>query len=139
MNPFARFPLVAPTFVTVTVTAPALPAGVFAVTCVPLTTTTLVAALLPNFTVAPVEKFVPVIMTAEPPAVDPLFGATLPTVGGVASAESDHLHDPRCRRTHRRGRAIAATAVTILSSAISPSGVVSSRLMKPPPGPLVRV
>ena len=51
--------------------------------CVPLTTTTLVAAAVPNVTVAPVTKFVPVIVAAVPPAVDPLFGLTLLTVGGT--------------------------------------------------------
>jgi hypothetical protein len=66
---------------TVTVTAPALPAGVVAVICVALATTTLVAAALPNVTVAPEAKFVPVIVTDVPPAVVPLFGLTLVTVG----------------------------------------------------------
>ena len=80
MNPLARLPL-CPLTVTVTVTAPALPAGVVAVICVPLTTTTFVAAAPPNVTVAPAAKFVPVIVTAVPPAVDPLFGETLLTVG----------------------------------------------------------
>jgi hypothetical protein len=70
--------------VTVTVTAPALPAGVVAVIDVALTTTTLLAAALPNVTVAPATKFVPVIVTAVPPAVDPLFGLTLVTVGATA-------------------------------------------------------
>jgi hypothetical protein len=51
------------------------------VICVPLTTTTLLAAVLPNVTVAPDAKFVPVIVTAVPPDVDPLFGDTLVTVG----------------------------------------------------------
>jgi hypothetical protein len=70
-------------FVTVTVTAPVLPAGVVAVMVVLFTTTTFVAAALPNITVAPAAKFVPVIVTAAPPAVDPLFGLTLLTVGGA--------------------------------------------------------
>jgi hypothetical protein len=82
VNPFARFPLCAPT-VTVTVTAPALPADVVAVIVVLFTTTTFVAAALPNVTVAPVAKFVPVIVTAVPPAVDPVFGLTLLTVGAT--------------------------------------------------------
>ena len=69
---------------TVTVTAPALPAGVVAVMLVLLTTTTFVAAVPPNVTVAPATKFVPVIVTAVPPAVDPLFGLTLLNVGGTA-------------------------------------------------------
>ena len=75
MNPFVRLPLW-PLTVTVTVTAPAVPAGVVAVICVLLTTTTLVAAALPNVTVAPVAKFVPVIVTAVPPAVDPAIRLT---------------------------------------------------------------
>jgi hypothetical protein len=41
----------------------------------------LVAAVPPNVTVAPEAKFVPVIVTAVPPPVDPLFGDTLVTVG----------------------------------------------------------
>jgi hypothetical protein len=77
----ARLPLRIPKFVTVTVTAPALPAGVVAVMVVLFTTLTLVAAAVPNVTVAPAAKFVPVIVTAVPPAVDPLFGLTVPTVG----------------------------------------------------------
>jgi hypothetical protein len=48
-----------------------------------LATTTLVAAAAPNVTVAPAAKFVPVIVTAVPPPVDPVFGATLVTVGGA--------------------------------------------------------
>jgi hypothetical protein len=67
--------------VTVTVTAPALPAGVVAVIVVPFTTTTLVAAVLPNVTVAPEAKFVPVIVTAVPPEDEPLIGLILLTVG----------------------------------------------------------
>jgi hypothetical protein len=49
-----------------------------------LTTTTLVAAVLPKVTVAPVAKLVPVMVTAVPPEVDPVFGLTLLTVGGAA-------------------------------------------------------
>jgi hypothetical protein len=69
--------------VTVSVTAPAAPAGVVAVIVVLFTTATLVAAAVPNVTVAPVAKFVPVIVTAVPPPVDPLPGLTLLTVGGA--------------------------------------------------------
>jgi hypothetical protein len=48
-------------------------------------TVTLVAALAPNATaVAPVTKFVPVIVTVVPPEVAPTLGATTLTVG-VAS------------------------------------------------------
>jgi hypothetical protein len=54
---------------------------VVAVIVVLFTTTTLVAAALPNVTVAPAAKFVPVIVTAVPPATAPLLGDTLVTVG----------------------------------------------------------
>jgi hypothetical protein len=54
-----------------------------AVMVVLFTTTTFVAALLPNVTVAPAAKFVPVIVTAVPPAVGPLLGDTLATVGAT--------------------------------------------------------
>jgi hypothetical protein len=80
VNPLARLPL-CPLTVTVTVTAPAVPAGVVAVIEVPFMTTTFVAAAVPNVTVAPVAKFVPVIVIAVPPVVVPVFGDTLLTVG----------------------------------------------------------
>jgi len=80
VNPLARLPL-CPLTVTVTVTVPALFAGVAAVVVVLFTTVTLVAAVPPNVTVAPEAKFLPVIVTAVPPVVGPLFGDTLLTVG----------------------------------------------------------
>ena len=54
---------------TTILTAPALPAEVFAVIVVELVTETFVAALLPMVTVAPLTKFVPVMVTLVPPAV----------------------------------------------------------------------
>ena len=48
-----------------------------------LVTETFVAAVLPKVTVAPATKFVPVIVTLLPPAVEPLFGETPVTVGAV--------------------------------------------------------
>jgi hypothetical protein len=80
VNPFVRLPL-CPFTVTVMVTEPALPAGVVAVIVVLLVTTTFVAAALPNFTVAPDAKFVPVMVTAVPPVAGPLLGLTLVIVG----------------------------------------------------------
>ena len=64
-----------------TVTAPALPAGVVAVIVVLFTTVTPVAAALPKLTVAPDAKLAPVMVTAVPPATGPLLGLTLLTVG----------------------------------------------------------
>jgi hypothetical protein len=52
---------------------------------VALSTTTLVAGVPPNRTVAPAKKFEPVIVTAVPPATGPVGGQTPPTVGGGAS------------------------------------------------------
>jgi hypothetical protein len=69
--------------VTVTLTGPALPAGVVAVIDVLLITTTPVAAVLPKVTVAPLAKFVPVMVTTVWPSVDPLFGLTPVTVGAA--------------------------------------------------------
>jgi len=81
VNPVVRLPL-CPPIVTVTVTAPALPAGVVAVIVVLFTTVTPVAAALPNVTVAPAAKSRPVIVTAVPPATGPLFGDT-PVIKGT--------------------------------------------------------
>ena len=133
--PLARLPLAPPVLVTVTVTAPALPAGVVAVMLVLLTTTTLVAAVLPNVTAAPAAKFVPVIVTDVPPAVVPVPGLTLLTVGtGPLTAENVAI----CI-THGPDAVSVAVAlllpavVTILSSARSPSGVVMIRDVNPVP------
>ena len=83
VNPLVRLPLWPIELVTVTVTAPAVPAGVVAVIVVLLTTTTFVAAAPAKVTASPVAKFVHVIVTAVPPVVVPLFGDTLVTVGGA--------------------------------------------------------
>ena len=55
--------LVPPGVVTVTSTAPALPAGEVAVICVALLTVNEVAAVPPNFTAVAPVKLVPVIVT----------------------------------------------------------------------------
>jgi hypothetical protein len=47
---------------------------------------TLAAAVPPKLTVAPLAKFVPVIVTTAPPAVGPLAGATFVIVGAVDAA-----------------------------------------------------
>ena len=74
-------PLVASVLVTTTLTAPAACAGVVAVIEVALTTMMLVAAVPPKVTVAPVAKFVPVIVTFWPPARGPELSAIAVTVG----------------------------------------------------------
>src|SRR6266852_5745820 len=79
--PFVRLPVCVSGLVTTTFTAPAACAAVVAVICVALTTTTFVAPVPPNVAVVPVTKFVPVMVTAVPPAAAPLLGLTLPTVG----------------------------------------------------------
>src|SRR6201997_3250784 len=140
MNPLVKLPLWL-FAVTVTVTAPAACAGVVAVICVPLTTTTFVAAVPPNVTVAPATKFVPVIVTAVPPAVDPLLGATLLTVG----TGPDTAEHPAISMTQGPDLVTLAVAlllpavVTTLSSAISPFGEVMMRDVNPLPAAPVKV
>src|SRR5580658_7887717 len=102
---------------------------------VPLTTTTLVAATPPNVTVAPATKFVPVMVTAVPPAVDPLLGVTLVTVGTgpdtAANVAICMTHAPES--VNVAVALLLPAAVTILSSARSPSGDVMMREVKPLP------
>ena len=74
---------VPPAVVTATSFAPAAPAGVTAVIDVSLTTTTLVAGLTPTVTLLAPVKFVPVMVIAVPPAVDPDDGLTLVIVGAA--------------------------------------------------------
>ena len=75
--------------VTTTLTAPAARAAVVAVIDVLLTTVTPVAAVPPRLTVAPARNPVPVIVTAVPPAVVPLLGLTLVTVGAGPDAAAN--------------------------------------------------
>ena len=76
-----RVPLWVSVLVTTTLTAPAACAAAVAVIEVLLTTVTPVADVPPNFTVAPVRKPVPVMVTAVPPAVVPDAGEIEATVG----------------------------------------------------------
>ena len=84
MNPFERF-AVPSGVVSETVFAPAVPAGVTAVTVVEFKTDTLVAAVPPIVTLDVPVRFVPVIVIAVPPASAPVFGATEEIVGGDAA------------------------------------------------------
>ena len=62
--------------VTTTLFAPTDPAGVTAVMLVDETTTTLVAATPPTVMLVAPIRFVPVIVIAVPPAVEPVAGET---------------------------------------------------------------
>jgi hypothetical protein len=77
----AAVALVCPDAVTVTLAAPAGCADVVAVIDVALTTITPVAGDPPTSTVAPPVKFVPLIVIAVPPSVEPLVGLTPVTAG----------------------------------------------------------
>jgi hypothetical protein len=66
--------------VTITSTVPE-PAGAVAVIEVAEFTVKVEAAVVPNFTVLAPVKLVPVMVTEVPPAVDPVLGLTLVTVG----------------------------------------------------------
>src|SRR3982751_5472194 len=69
-----EIPRQTPASVTTTSTAPAAWAGVVAVIVVELTTITVVAATPPNVTVEGSKKLVPLIVTAVPPVIEPVFG-----------------------------------------------------------------
>lgn len=66
---------------TVTSTPPAVPLGAVAVTVVASTTVTSVAASEPKLTLVAPVRLVPVIVTLVPPAVGPVVGEMLVTVG----------------------------------------------------------
>ncbi len=82
VNPDVRF-AVPPGVVTETVLAPGVPAGVTAVTVVELTTATLVAATPPMETALVPVRFVPVMVIAVPPVIEPWFGLTDEIVGAA--------------------------------------------------------
>ena len=88
-------------FVTVTLTAPAAWAGVFAVMVVELTTTTFVAAEPPKVTVAPAWKPVPLMVTGVPPRYGPLFGVTDVTVTAGGAAVTVTFGGPRIASSRR--------------------------------------
>ena len=75
--------LVPPAVVTVTSTTPAASAGVVAVINVALFTVKLEAAVAPNFTLVAPVKPVPAMATLVLPAVEPVTGEMLVTVGGA--------------------------------------------------------
>jgi len=140
VNPLAKLPL-CPLMVTVTVIAPALPGGVVAVIVVLFTKVTPVACALPKVTVAPEAKFVPVIVTDVPPAVDPLFGLTPVTVGAgpVDNAKVTICMTQGPAELNVAVALLLPVEVTTLSSTISPSGAVITREVKPFPALLVLV
>jgi hypothetical protein len=77
-----------PGVVTVTSTVPADPAGAVAVIDVSEMTVNVVAGLFPKLTAVAPVKLVPVIVTIVPPAVDPLVGDRLVTVGAATYVNS---------------------------------------------------
>ena len=70
--------------VTVTSTAPRIPAGAVALMVLSFCTAYVVAAMPPKFTADAPVKFVPVIVTDVPPAVGPEDGLTALTMGTVS-------------------------------------------------------
>ena len=71
-------------FVTVTVTVPAACAGAVQVMLVLPFTVTPIADVVSNFTVAPLAKFAPVMVTMFPPPVAPVEGLIFVIAGGGA-------------------------------------------------------
>ena len=81
---------------------------------VALTTTTLVAATPPTFTVAPATKFAPVIVIGVAPVSGPLMGATVAMVGSATYVNPPVLV------------AVPPTVVTATSFApTTPAGVIA--------------
>ena len=72
---------VPPAVVTATLLAPAVPAGVFAVIVVALTTTTLVATTPLTVTLVALVRLVPEMVIEVPPLVGPEVGLTVEIVG----------------------------------------------------------
>src|ERR1700678_517823 len=99
------------------------------------TTATLVAAVLPKVTAAPATKLVPVMVTAVPPEVDPLLGLTPLTVGagGGTAAKVTICMTQGPGEVNVAVALLLPAAVTILSSAMSLSGEVMMRDVKPLP------
>ena len=64
-------------------TVPAASLGLTATICVAVSLTIFVAAVVPNMTLVALPRFVPVIVTWVPPAVEPLVGLIAVTVGKV--------------------------------------------------------
>ena len=82
-----------PPEVTTTLAVPAEPDGVEHVIDVGDATFTPVHADPPTATVAPAAKFVPVIVIAVPPAVEPDAGTTPVTVGGTPGVNCTKLDE----------------------------------------------
>jgi hypothetical protein len=105
------------------------------------TTTTFVAAAPPTVTVAPETKFVPVIVTAVPPDVEPVLGDTPVTVGAgpstAAKAAICITHGPA--EFSVAVAALLPADVAISSSARSLSGEVTIRDVNPVPAAFVVV
>ena len=114
--------LVPPGVVTVTSTVPAASAGAVAVIAVALLTVTPVAAVVPNFTVAPARNPVPVIVTLVPPANGPADELTAVTVGTASyvnwSALLVKLVTPDCVTVTSTTPADSAGAVAVIEIAL---------------------
>ena len=82
--------------VTVRSTGPGPPTGEVAVSCVLDVTVTEAAAVRPNRTDEPPVKLLPRTVTAVPPAVVPVAGLTLVTVG-PAKNDDDELDCPNTK------------------------------------------
>ena len=93
VNDCVSVAVVASEFVTVTSALPAAWAGAVAVIDVALATVTFVAETPPNFTVALLRKFAPLIVTTVPPAVLPDTGV-MPLIVGAGLATAFTLKDP---------------------------------------------
>src|SRR5262249_9230544 len=98
-----------------TAAGPAGPGGVMAVSWVAERTVTVVAVVPPMVTLAPAWKFVPLRVSAVPPAVGPLAGFTALSVGGGAVKPRGSV----------RGNAGTAMTVSVILVCRDPSVAVT--------------
>jgi hypothetical protein len=99
--------------VTITFTVP-VPAGLLAVMVFAFTTATEVAFAVPNSTVAPLTKFVPVMVTDVPAVSLPSLGVTADTVGvGGIVRQSAALVEPVASVCVPVGQGIGADAPSV--------------------------
>lgn len=84
-----------------TLTVPALYAGVVTMIVAELLTVTVVAEFAPKVTVAPDRNPAPVSVTLDPPAMEPEVGLIAVRVGGTCGSKAPMLH---CRAGRGRPR-----------------------------------
>ena len=121
---------VPPTVVTATLLAPAVPAGVFAVIVVALTTTTLVATTPLTVTLVAPVRLVPEMVIDVPPLVGPEVGLTVEIVGTATATYVNALAlvavPPAVVTATLLAPAVPAGVVAVISVALETTTLVAA-------------